>query len=70
MFCAICTDDIADGVQRPLGRGGALVTICKPCDEDGPESGRYSFGGGRETTKTGITGSHIFASRTTRKAGT
>ena len=33
-FCAICTDDRGPFVQRPLGRDGALVTVCHDCDEE------------------------------------
>lgn len=35
-WCAICADDAPDGVQRPLGKNNALVTVCRSCDEDAP----------------------------------
>ncbi len=46
-FCAICTDDApsANLRQRPLGRGRALVAVCKDCDETHPREGGYAFGG-------------------------
>jgi hypothetical protein len=56
MFCAICTEDLAPDAARPrpLGRGGAIVSICASCDEEHPNSGRYSFDGGRDKSSTGL----------------
>jgi len=33
-FCAICTDDRGPFVQRPLGRGDAMVSVCSACDDE------------------------------------
>jgi len=33
-FCAICTDDDGPFTQRPLGRNGAMVSICSSCDTE------------------------------------
>jgi hypothetical protein len=41
-FCAICTGD-GPLVERPLGKGGALVSVCERCDTEHPRSGRISF---------------------------
>jgi hypothetical protein len=35
-WCAICTSERGPFVQRPLGKGNALVTVCAACDEDSP----------------------------------
>ncbi len=45
-FCALCTSDIGPFLRLPLGRGGALVDVCGPCETEHPREGRYSFGGG------------------------
>jgi hypothetical protein len=31
-FCALCTDETPDLVQRPLGHNDSLVWICQDCD--------------------------------------
>jgi hypothetical protein len=35
-FCAICTGEAGPFARRPLGRGGAMVSVCRECDEDAP----------------------------------
>lgn len=36
-FCAVCTSERGPFVQRPLGRGNALVTVCVECDVGAPK---------------------------------
>ncbi len=40
MFCAICTGERGPFVQRPLGRGDALVPVCAACDDQPARSKR------------------------------
>lgn len=35
-FCAICTDEAATLVRRPLGKNDALVSVCLDCDTTKP----------------------------------
>lgn len=51
-FCAVCTRDKGPFVQRVLDDGGPLVTICEPCDQEHPRTGRYAFGGGEAVSRT------------------
>lgn len=48
-FCALCTSDVGPFIKRPFGKGDAFVDVCAGCDTDHPNTGRYSFGGGRTT---------------------
>jgi hypothetical protein len=52
-FCALCTSERGPFVQRPLGRGNALVAVCGECDHTHPRSGRYSFEGGETPPECG-----------------
>ncbi len=51
-WCAICLVDLPNGgTLEPLGKDGALVSVCHDCNEAHPRSGRYTFDGGRQTTE-------------------
>lgn len=52
--CAICADGPTETVERPLGRGDAMVPVCLECDEGpivakGPSSRGYEPTGGMLT---------------------
>lgn len=52
-WCAICTAPIAGTPSRqPLGRDGAMVTVCTECDDVHPRSGRYAFSVGGAPDQT------------------
>lgn len=52
-FCAMCVVETTRLVQRPLGRGDALVWICGACDGEHPRAGRYAFESADRAPTTG-----------------
>ncbi len=44
--CALCCRTMLEGsgIGAPLGANDALVTVCGPCNDESPRSGRYAFG--------------------------
>lgn len=51
-FCAICTSESGPFTPQPLGRNGALVLVCGPCNTESTSSGRYSFSDGANARRT------------------